>query len=413
VTPTTKRSAGLDHLRALAIILVFLYHYRLFGNPPALDALGSFGWTGVDLFFVLSGYLIGGQLLGTIARGKPISYSEFYFKRFLRIIPAYLAVLVLYFTIPAFKERSQLPPLWKFLTFTQNLGLDLSTTGAFSHAWSLCIEEQFYLVLPLIMLALTGPAMRNAAMENAALKNATVNTATTSAKMVKKGIWLIGALFILGFAIRIYNWHHFLEPILQTEDHQGFGPAYYKWIYYPTYTRLDGLLAGVLLAALFHFTPRLRDRLTRHGNVMLLIGLGLITGAWFLCEDLYTFKAAVFGYPLVSIAYGVMVLAALSPSCILYRIPSRITTFIATLSYSLYLTHKQLIHLTHVVLAKAGAMDDNSYLLFWICVGTAFAGGLILHFVIERPFLRLRDKILAKEKLAKEKPAEKNSQPAL
>lgn len=418
MTPPTKRSAGLDHLRALAIILVFLYHYRLFGNPPAIDALGSFGWTGVDLFFVLSGYLIGGQLLGGIARGNPVSYSEFYFKRFLRIIPAYLAVLVLYFTIPAFSERSHLPPLWKFLTFTQNLGLDLSATGAFSHAWSLCIEEQFYLVLPLILLALTGPAMTNvtgnAAMTSTAadttIGNAAANT-TANAKLAKKGIWLISALFILGFAFRIYNWRHFLEPILQTDGQPGFGAAYYKWIYYPTYTRLDGLLAGVLLAALFHFRPRLRDRLTRHGNVILLVGLGLITGAWFLCEDLYTFKAAVFGYPLVSIAYGVIVLAALSPSCVLYRTPSRITTFIATLSYSLYLVHKQLIHLTHVALAKAGAMDDNSYLLFWICVGTAFAGGLILHFAIERPFLRLRDKILAKKKPAKEKPAETRSQP--
>src|SRR5579863_9882168 len=122
VSAPARRLHGLDHLRALAIISVCIFHYSLFGHPPGLETISSFGWTGVDLFFVLSGYLIGGQLLSRIAKGQPISYGEFYFKRTLRILPAYLVVLLIYFTWPAFTERSQLPPLWKFLTFTQNLG---------------------------------------------------------------------------------------------------------------------------------------------------------------------------------------------------------------------------------------------------------------------------------------------------
>jgi len=108
-----KHLAGLDHLRALAVILVVLYHYSLFGHPAYLhETIGNFGWTGVDLFFVLSGYLIGGQLLSRVARNQPVDYGTFYLKRFLRIIPAYLAVLILYFTIPAFTERSTLPPYY-------------------------------------------------------------------------------------------------------------------------------------------------------------------------------------------------------------------------------------------------------------------------------------------------------------
>jgi peptidoglycan/LPS O-acetylase OafA/YrhL len=163
-TSSANRFAGLDHLRALAIILVFIYHSGFIGGRPAsLDGIVAFGWTGVDLFFVLSGYLIGGQLLARIARHQSISYGEFYIKRSMRILPAYLVVLALYFLIPAFRERSELPPLWRFLTFTQNYGLDLTREGAFSHAWSLCIEEQFYLGLPLFILALTaiGPAHRS------------------------------------------------------------------------------------------------------------------------------------------------------------------------------------------------------------------------------------------------------------
>src|ERR1700761_1253059 len=82
--------AGLDHLRALAISLVFLFHYRLFGHPEWISRVSGFGWTGVDLFFVLSGFLIAGQLFARIANGKSISYKEYFLKRVFRILPAYL-----------------------------------------------------------------------------------------------------------------------------------------------------------------------------------------------------------------------------------------------------------------------------------------------------------------------------------
>ena len=70
-----NKLAGLDHLRALAIIMVMLFHFRLFGHPDWVLSIGSFGWTGVDLFFVLSGYLIASQLFSRIANGKNISVS--------------------------------------------------------------------------------------------------------------------------------------------------------------------------------------------------------------------------------------------------------------------------------------------------------------------------------------------------
>jgi peptidoglycan/LPS O-acetylase OafA/YrhL len=366
--PSGKRLAGLDHLRALAIILVFLYHYRIFGDAPLVTTLGSFGWTGVDLFFVLSGYLIGGQLLGRLAAGKPISYGEFYFKRFLRIIPAYLVVLILYFTIPAFTERSQLPPLWKFLTFTQNFGLDLSSRAAFSHAWSLCIEEQFYLLLPLFVIILAA------------------------FHLIKKGGWLIHALVLMGLGLRLYDWENY---VVSAGDQSWI--EFYRYIYYPSYNRLDGLLAGLSLAALLHFQPFFWQRLTRYGNILLLAGIGLITAAGFFCAGFVTFNTALLGFPLISLAYGIMVLAALSPSCILFRYSSWATRWIATLSYSIYLTHKQMIHLTHTFLSSHG-IDNDSYTSFWISALAALIGGLILHFSVERPFLRLRDALLAKKR---------------
>ena len=358
---SANRFAGLDHLRALAIIIVFVYHYAMFGHPAGLhDYLGSWGWTGVDLFFVLSGFLIGGQLFARIARDQPISYSEFYFKRSLRILPAYFVVLALYILFPGFKERSELPPLWRMVTFTQNFGLDLSKEGAFSHAWSLCIEEQFYLILPLFIIVLKTP---------------------------KKAVWLLPTLFVFGLAIRAYLWYDVLPKA------PSFGKAYYMYIYYPTWSRLDGLLAGVAIAAFYHFQPEAWQKLTRHGNRILLIALALIAGAWAIAHDdhQYEMRGAIFGYPAISIAYGALVLAALSPTCVLYRYSSRVTRFIATLSYSIYLTHKQLIHLTHEFLSPRG-IDNDSYTSFWISTAVAILGGWLLHLVVEKPFLRIRDR---------------------
>src|SRR5258705_7843183 len=90
-----ERQPGLDLLRAFAIIVVVIYHAALFGFklPGRVD---RFGWIGVDLFFVLSGYLIGGQLLAPLARGRPIDLWRFFARRVLRIMPAYFGVLALY-----------------------------------------------------------------------------------------------------------------------------------------------------------------------------------------------------------------------------------------------------------------------------------------------------------------------------
>src|SRR5438105_15297995 len=86
-----ERQPGLDLLRALAIIVVVLYHAAVFGFelPGRVD---RFGWIGVDLFFVLSGYLIGGQLLAPLARGRRFDLGLFFMRRALRILPAYLFV---------------------------------------------------------------------------------------------------------------------------------------------------------------------------------------------------------------------------------------------------------------------------------------------------------------------------------
>ncbi|PYI78953.1 MAG: hypothetical protein DMF04_01510, partial [Verrucomicrobia bacterium] len=127
------RQPGLDLLRALAIIVVVIYHAGIMGFPLP-GRMHRFGWIGVDLFFVLSGYLIGGQLLAPLARDQQIDLPRFFARRALRIMPAYFVVLGIYFLLPSWREYPEISPLWKFVMSVQNLGLHGGT--AFSHAWS-------------------------------------------------------------------------------------------------------------------------------------------------------------------------------------------------------------------------------------------------------------------------------------
>ncbi len=358
-------------MRAIAIILVFLWHFRRYGTPDWLAGISKFGWTGVDLFFVLSGYLIGGQLFAKISAGKHVSVYKFYFKRFFRIIPAYLVVLILYFSIPAFHERDAISPLWKFLTFTMNFGLDYQNAGSFSHAWSLCIEEQFYLIFPILVVLLSKIKLGN-----------------------RVSLIFLG-FFIFGFIIRIYSWLTFISPIYGEQENMSLiGNTYSKYIYYPTYNRLDGLLVGVFIALLFAFKPIIKEKIHSKGNFLFLIGLTILTCTYFLSSEEFSLTTAAFSYPLVSVGYGFLVLAVLSPSCFVNRFNLKVFTVLATLSYSFYLIHKQLNHITQDFLTE---YDLNKNLLILVCFTVSLIGSILLHLTIERPFLKLRDKLLRRK----------------
>lgn len=96
-----QRLPGLDVLRAVAIVWVMLFHSWVIGGlSQPFEGLQNTGWMGVDLFFVLSGYLIGGQLLRPLSNGLPLDFRTFYLRRSFRILPAYLVVLGLYFLAP-------------------------------------------------------------------------------------------------------------------------------------------------------------------------------------------------------------------------------------------------------------------------------------------------------------------------
>lgn len=369
---------GLDHLRAFAILYVILFHYQFFGHPAWVKTIAGFGWSGVDLFFVLSGFLISGQLFGTIAKGKQISLSEFFIKRFFRIIPPFLFVVILYASFPALREWGHLSPIWRYLTFTLNFGLDLRKYGTFSHAWSLCVEEQFYFFLPLLFVLFNY------------------------FKMGSKAIYLLIVLFIGGFIIRLWSWNHFIEPALSTDN---YGAYWNEYIYYPTYNRLDSLLVGVSIAGLYTFYPSIKAIVNKHCNLVMLSGIALWVVSYLVCKGYSTYNTTMWGFPLIALSYGLILAAVVCPASPVYRFKSYVTSQIATLSYSMYLTHKIMIHVVQNQLQNVG-FDKNSNLTMLICLMGIILGALLSRYLIEKPAMYARDIILQKLKEARLKKVE-------
>ena len=364
-TDSHNRLYGLDHLRALAISMVFFYHFPILfsGNPEWLQSAARFGWTGVDLFFVLSGFLISSQLFSQIRQGRSISLKTFYIKRFFRIIPAFWVVVLIYFCFTGFHEREALPPLWKFLTFTQNFGLNIFDYGTFSHAWSLCVEEHFYLFLPVILILLQAT------------------------KSFKKSYWILIFLFFFGIVLRVFIWENFYLPEKQ---------EWYKLIYYPTYNRIDGLLVGVAIAGIYQFRPDIWNKISRFGNQLIVISLLVLTAAYFVCYDQHSFNASIFGFPLVAMGYGLLVAGALCPSSFLFRWNSKVTAFIAALSYAIYLSHKGVMHITQQIALNLN-IGLNSNWMIVICIITCILCAWVLNVAVEKPFMRLREKIIRRK----------------
>jgi peptidoglycan/LPS O-acetylase OafA/YrhL len=358
--------AGLDALRAAAIVMVFAYHYMVFvSREPTFGWLSTVGWAGVDLFFVLSGYLIANQLFGGIVRGRELSLPAFYARRFLRTLPSFYVVLALYFLFPAVMGGRTPPPLWRFLTFTQNIGLQPGT--AFSHAWSLCIEEQFYLLLPALLVL--GLRWRLS---------------------VRWGWGLVAAGILGGVVLRSLLWRH--NALEAGNEVAGYMPN----IYYATWARMDEFLPGVAVALLKNFHPQAWAALMARGRLLLaagvaavvLLGWGVLQ-AYYIDGYGYGYFMTGFGYSLIACAFALLVAAALSPQTLLYRLRVPGAASLAAWSYAIYLTHKPLAAVVQRELK--GTAADGALLPLVVSL-VCLAGGWLLYRGVETPFMRLRDR---------------------
>jgi peptidoglycan/LPS O-acetylase OafA/YrhL len=306
--PSLPHAPALDGLRAVAVAAVLLYHAGVSWMPG--------GFMGVDVFFVLSGYLITSLLLAELRRGGGIDLPRFWLRRARRLLPAVvtvvLAALVLSLFLPGAEaggvRGDALTSLFYVNNWHQIFGHESYFVAAgrpspLRHLWSLSIEEQFYLLWPILLgagLSLAGRA-RTA--------SATIAAAGASAL-------LMGLLY-----------------------HAGHDPSR---VYYGTDTRLTPLLLGATLA----FVWPLRDRATglgRHAAQVLdgaaIVGFGLLIAAFVGVQD-YDSWIYRGGLALVAVTSGVVIAAIVHPVTRAARLlgtpPMR---WIGDRSYGIYLWH--------------------------------------------------------------------------
>ncbi len=353
-----RRQPGLDLLRALAILMVVCYHSAGFGFGLPYE-VHRFGWIGVDLFFALSGYLIGGQILAQLQENGTFRFGRFYVRRALRILPTYLLVVAVYFLLPSWRERPVISPLWKYLLSIQNIGLQSGT--AFSHAWSLAVEDQFYLVLPALLFVLVRRPRTSLALP---------------------GLLIIGGLILRTLLAR---WQ---------VDATGHVPGreYFLWIYYPTWSRLDPLVLGVVLAAIERHRATWWQSLTGAATWLWFPAFALLAGGLYLHEGKATVESCVWSFPLIAIGMAILLVCSVS-----HRLPFHLrkipgAAFLARMAYSIYLSHKIVVHFLADVFPKHGITPSSLWGLVGLGVAVLMVG-TALYFAVERPFLQLRNRV--------------------
>lgn len=217
---------------------------------------------------------------------------------------------------------------------------------------------------------------------------------------------LAGMLTLGGIALRYSIWDVQVGGLVAEGQFRPAFATYLRDVYYPTYTRLDGLLFGVVLAAVRFFKPELCKRYLSP-KVTLPLGLFFVIGA-LICfvirgplagQGIFpVFQAqlgAVAGFPLVSIGIALLFCAMLDLEGVLKRWPVPGAALVATLSYSLYLTHKSAFHLMRLLVGEENLQGSVGFVAYLIA---SFAVAAVLWFLVEQTFLRLRDRLLSPSK---------------
>jgi peptidoglycan/LPS O-acetylase OafA/YrhL len=348
-----QRSASLDVLRAVAILLVLGRHMPEFSRAeipfagPVLDLWRRGGWIGVDLFFVLSGFLISGLLFREHIGFGEIKYGRFLLRRGFKIYPPFYLLLAVAVIVAVSTGRS-LPAgaVWCEALFVQNYGPSL-----FPHTWSLAVEEHFYLLLPLLLLALSCGKKTSARF--AALP------------------WICGAVALAALAGRI------LTIVLC-----GFS---LKGIVFPTHLRIDSLLFGVTLSYFHHFhRERLNAFLEKYR-----VALGLCAAVFFLPPFFMELGKGVFlqtaGLTLLGLGSGIVLLLMLHN----YKRPQGPVAYIGSHSYSIYLWHIPVCY--WIVPWLAGMLPPWEKTVFYFAASILL--GILAAQFIETPVLALRDRV--------------------
>ena len=359
---TETRLPQIDGLRAIAIIAVVLFHYvnnqltQTHGWLASnLSLATSFGWCGVDLFFVLSGFLITRILLKRV--DSPSYFRTFYARRSLRILPVYFLFLLTWFLVVRsgmslesnFLNQVSAVPFWSYFLMVQNIIMaqqqDLGNP-VLSLTWSIGIEEQFYVLFPFVV-----------------------------------------------FLFKFRNLVALLVMAIVTANLSRLACTHWIPAYVAPHCRMDSLSFGALVACL-EFRGYLK-------STRIVLGLSFVVSAitifascyWFFCRDLGPLK-----HTIVAMIFACTAGIAVSDRCktLNYFLTNRILGFFATISYSLYLTHFLVLGLFHEWIAGNHYIGIQSWFDVQISAaafGTSVALSFMIYRSIELPFIKIGKRI--------------------
>jgi peptidoglycan/LPS O-acetylase OafA/YrhL len=359
IKKNSSRISELDGIRGIAILLVLLFHF--INNPlthieapsfmvSALKQFTYFGWVGVDLFFVLSGFLIGRILMQN--KQSPKYFKTFYIRRVLRIIPVYFLLLILFFLLnafigdPAYYTFEKPLPAWPYFLFIQNIFMGLSGhfgSEGITPTWSLAIEEQFYLLIPFV-------------------------------------VWAFNPKFLPYILISMIV----AAPVFR----------YFSGNWYQSYTwfhcRMDSLAVGVL-SAWFFIRPGFKDRFSEHRSKIYIVLASLflvILGGEVILGSLGALKHTVF-----ALFFCLLILIPLVLPQTMYAalLRNKWLGQLGLISYSLYLFHSLINGVFHqVILNNQSPFLNNTYdilvSVLSLTVSILFAG--MLYRFLEKPLMQ-------------------------
>jgi peptidoglycan/LPS O-acetylase OafA/YrhL len=362
VAVTEKRIPFLDALRSLAVLLVINQHSsmefakRYGANLYTRFPLTANGWIGVDLFFVLSGYFIGSQLWKELVGSGTISIGRFMARRGLRIWPLYFfifaAVAILVPGAAAAKQYG-----WTDIVFITNY----VNHGIVMGSWSLCSEEQFYLLTPALLLLIGRRSMRTYR-------------------------WGLAGLLVLVSVVRAITY------IKLTGHLWGRHPNAFAALYYPFHTHCDGLISGLIVANLVVSRDKVKGLFARPPLLAALSAILLILLVVFHSEAEQFAGLGIFFASLVwwGIHSGTK------------RFGQHIFYLVSRLSFGMYLNHEymqawiigRVLPILGVMRLGSSAASVVAFMLLTVC---SVALSVVTFCLIEHPFLMVRTAVLRKK----------------
>jgi peptidoglycan/LPS O-acetylase OafA/YrhL len=358
------RNKNLDILRAIAVLLVLGRH----GSGPA--SWKYVGWVGVDLFFVLSGFLISGLLFTEFKKTGGINWWRFFIRRGFKIYPSFYAMIFVTFVWQVVKHQEI---RWKAFLPELLFYQSYQTDRLWKHTWSLAVEEHFYILLPLLLLLILSIERR---------RNSPDPFRTIPA------LWAVVAVSCL------LQRYHLVQMLPRVPD-------WWRSVMFATHLRIDGLFFGVLLGYLHHFREPVLRGITATGwsrfLLLLVSGLLVSTCGFFAMDSSFMLSYGITG---IYLGFGGILILTLysdaerGPEFLSWLKKSKVSDlagYFGMYSYSIYLWHLMIpLHLRGTLNLFWPGAGETAF--FWSYILLSLAVGVALSRLIEYPALHVRDR---------------------